>query len=228
MTIMSPSPYSSSSAENDTFLITPEMLSLSDMMDLDELLPIEQDDFLRSCSSLTDFPQYMSKPQQSVTFGGIQSLDFIESSRDMTDQDIEDRWFTRSQLYDFKRNARTLCKEEHRGKDIGEDESTRGMDVYFPARQKSHSKYIYHVMQAFHVDCKGNPEYVAQLCEKWSAKSRDRAMLAGIQDFYQAYFPHMAHSSKNAVGKVATAPIPRPHKRSASVDMRAPPRTRSL
>ncbi len=220
---MSPSPYAS---ENDTFPVSPEMIPLSDLMDIDELLPIEQDDFLRSCSSLGPYPD--TSGSKTVTFGGIQSLDFIESSRDMTDQDVEDRWFTKAQLCEFKRTARTLCKEEHSGKDIGDDNSTRGMDVYFPARQKTHAKYIYHVMRAINVECKGNPEYVAQLCEKWSTKSRDRALVIAVEDFYHAYYPHIAQAKGISKTSQATTAIQRSNKRSAPTELRAPARTRSL
>jgi hypothetical protein len=211
------------------------MEPLSDMMNLDDLLPIELEDWTNSCSSLSLEPTSTTKPQQqqqqrrSVSFGGIQSLDFIESSRDMTDQDLEDRWFTRSELADFKLRARTLFKDEYNGKDVGEDESTRGMDIYYPSRQKSHAKYIYHVMHAFHVECKGNPEHVAMLCERWSTKARDRAIVAAAQDFYQAYFPHMAQPQTfGGVGKARPAPVQRQNKRLAPSELRAPARTRSL
>lgn len=222
---MSPSPYA---AENDTVPTCPQVFALSDMLELDDLLPIEQEELLKSFSSLS-YSSFTSESQRNVTFGGIQSIHYIESSRDMTDEDVEDRWFTRSQLYDFKRAARTLCKEELSGKDIGCDESTRGMDVYFPARQKTHSKYIHHVMEAYHVQCQGNPEHVAQLCEKWGTKSRDRAAVAGVQDFYHAYFPHMVSMAQVGASKpTRPTPIQRPNKRSASMDPMVPQRNRSL
>lgn len=195
----------------------------------DDPLPIELEDWTNSGSFLNIEPTFIHSLQQkrSVSFGGIQSLDFIESSRDMTDQDLEDRWFTRSELADFKFRARALFKDEHNGKVVGEEESTRGMDVYYPSRQKSHAKYIYHVMQAFHVQCKGNPEHVALLCERWSAKARDRAIVTAAQDFYQAYFPHMAQPK--TLGKTPrAAPVQRQNKRLATGDLRAPARTRSL
>lgn len=221
------SPLHHQTSENDNVSMTHDIEPLSEMMSFSDLLPIELEDWTNSFSSMNFEPLSIKSPQRCVSFGGIQSLDFIESSRDMTDQDIEDRWFTRSELADFKVRARTLLKDEYNGKDLGEEESTRGMDIYFPSRQKSHAKYIYHVMQAYHVECKGNPEHVALLCERWSTKARDRAIVAAAQDFYQAYFPHMAQPQAFG-GKVRAAPVQRQNKRLATAELRAPARTRSL
>lgn len=201
---MSPSPYS---AENDTLMITPQMAPLSDLMELDELLPIEQDELLKSSSSLSFYPCTFDQPaRKNVSFGGIKSINYIESARDMSNQDVEDRWFTRSQLGEFKASARTLAKQEYHGKPISSLESTRGMDVYFPHRQRYHAKYVQHVLEAYHVRCKGNPELVAQLCENWSTKSRDRSMVAGIEDFYSANVPAMQQLPLNRTLSVDVAP----------------------
>ena len=202
---MVPSPYS---AENDTLMVTPQMAPLSDLMELDELLPIEQDDMMKSSSSLSFYPCTFDRPvpRKSVSFGGIQSIDYIESARDMSMEDVEDRWFTREQLQEFKASARTLAKLEYHGKPISNLESTRGMDVYFPQRQRSHSKYVKSVLEAYHVRCKGDPELVAQLCEKWSTKSRDRSMLTGIEDFYSAYVPAMQQLPLNRNHSIEVVP----------------------
>jgi hypothetical protein len=253
-------------SENDTFMISlptqPLDCNEMNMTDLDALLPIEQEDLLKSFSSMSfDASTFLfdddmidvneNQPRSRVSVGGIQSIDYIESARDMTDQDIEDRWFTRSQLQGFKAAARALCSAKKAGKDIGVEESTRGMEAYLPGRSKTCAKFIYHVLDAFHVQCKGNPEYVGLLSEKWSTRSRDRAKAAGEQDYYQAYLPHLASGqpprarstpTKTVVAttvvaaaaaaschkRVMPAAVQRSNKRPVSADFRIPERTRSL
>jgi len=159
-----------------------------------------------------------------VHFGGIHSMKRIESTRDMTDEDISDRWYSKAELLAFKQAARDLCKGEQRQLQLlgrggtplsavvdEETSSTRGMDVYFPSRQRHQAKYIWHVLQAFqhlqhqqqqqqqqqHEQCGINSSssgtdpdyYVALLCEKWSAKVSLQAAQRAIHDFYDAYFP---------------------------------------
>ena len=202
------------------------------------LLPMDEDEVLPTMM----MPWYYSWPAAShgimdstvlrnrhVRFGGIQSMVRIESVRDMTDEDLSDRWYSKAELLAFKHSARDLCKDEQRQLQqllgssgthtplppLVDDEtsSTRGMDVYFPSRQRHQAKYIWHVLQAFHhahhvqqqqqqqqqqqhqiqqqQQCGiTDPDYyVALLCEKWSAKVSLQAAERAMQDFYDAYFP---------------------------------------
>jgi hypothetical protein len=169
--------------ENDSFCIITETSALSDMMDLDELLPIEKEELLVADSRKMQECFYPHRPTKSVSFAVIQSVDLIESSTEMSDEEKHQMWFSSSELKQFKSNARNLCRQQCKGVLI--TDSTRGMDVYFPSRQRNHAKYIFHMVHAYHVH--GNPDYVAQLAEKWSAKSTERALVAGRQDFYEAH-----------------------------------------
>jgi len=67
-------------------------------------------------------------------------------------------------------------------------DSTRGLDVYYPARQRYAKKFIQHVLEAYYVRCVGNDEHVALLAEKWSQKSLSRAAKIAKKDFRVAYF----------------------------------------
>jgi hypothetical protein len=170
--------------ENDSFCIITETSALSDMMDLDELLPIEKEELLAESRKMQE-RFYPHRPTKSVCFAGIQSVDLIESSTEMSDEEKHQIWFSASELEQFKSNARNLCRQQCKG--VPTTDSTRGMDVYFPSRQRNHAKYIFHMVYAYHVQCAGNPDYLAQLAEKWSAKSTERALVAGRQDFYEAH-----------------------------------------
>jgi len=66
-------------------------------------------------------------------------------------------------------------------------DSTRGLDVYYPSRQRFCKKYIQHVLEAYHVRCVGNDEHVALLAEKWGKKSLMRAISMAKKDFVVAY-----------------------------------------
>lgn len=163
------------------------MVPLSELMELDELLPIEQEEFMRSQSSADCF-SFPPVTQKRVSFGGVQSIHHIESSMDMTDEDVEDRWFTKTELAEFKSNARNLFKRELEGTPVDQRmDSTRGMDIYLPQRQRTHTSYVRHVFEAYHFRCQGHPEYVAELCQRWTSKSRERAHAIGIQDYYAAH-----------------------------------------
>jgi len=116
------------------------------------------------------------------------------SSWDMTPQDITDRWYSPVELKGFKQAARDLCKARMTGKSVednDEDDSTRGMDVYFPPRQRHQAKYISHVLKAIHVNCVGQPEFVAMLCEKWSHRVTLEASQRALYDYYDAHYPSM-------------------------------------
>jgi hypothetical protein len=162
------------------------------MMDLDELLPIERQQLLEEEGQHDE--SYYPEKTSLVRFGG-DSVDYIESSADMTDEEKTGVWYTRSELRSFKDQARQLCKQQKLGI-LATNDSTRGMDVYFPSRQRAHAKYVYHILQAYYVHYAGNPEYVAQLSEKWSFRSKERALAVGIQDTYEAYFPSMVSQTE--------------------------------
>lgn len=202
-------------SENDTVIMISHTIPLDELIRVAEVLPIDHEDLLKSFSSLSFTPALLKTGKQ-VSFGGVQSMDYIESVVDLTDEAISDRWFSKQELSDFKQSARELCKSERNGVEIGHDVSTRGMDVYFAGRQRHHQKYIFHVLQALNLHCVGRPDYVATLCEKWSTKVTIKAAERGMQDFYEAYFPHMA-SGGNAIPH----PSVRPNKRAACSDLRA-------
>jgi hypothetical protein len=122
-----------------------------------------------------------------VTFDRIETLVFIETRSEMTEQEKVCRWFNMEELLDMKYRARQLCIQESKGLDVSYDESTRGMDVYFPLRQRHHKKFIDHVLEAYHFRCSGNAEHVRLLVEKWSSKSRQRANDRAQTDYMEVY-----------------------------------------
>jgi hypothetical protein len=82
----------------------------------------------------------------------------------------------------------TSANNNSQNKDTSEN-STRGLDVYIPSRQRFCKKYIQHVLEAYHVRCVGNDEHVALLAEKWGKKSLMRAISVAKKDFVVAYLP---------------------------------------
>jgi hypothetical protein len=177
--------------------MTPNAVSLDELIRLEDVLPIEHDELMKSFSSMS-FALSTFEPLRQVSFGGVQSVDYIESVMDMTDQDIVDRWYSKDELQGFKQAAKDLCMGERSGKQIDDEESsTRGMDVYFPGRQRHQAKYVYHVLQALKVHCVGRPDHVALLCEKWSAKGTTRATKRALQDFHEAYVPCMVQQQQH-------------------------------
>jgi hypothetical protein len=140
---------------------------------------------------------------KGVTFGSSTThtvLAYIESIDDMTEDEMNDRWFHPGELQETKSKAVKLCQKHYKSKKQidksfgsddadadGEDESIRGMDVYFPSRQRHHKSFVQHVLEAFHVRCAGNEEHVSLLAEKWSCKSRERAIKTALQDWREVY-----------------------------------------
>jgi hypothetical protein len=122
-----------------------------------------------------------------VSFGPTETLAFIETRSIMTEQDKDCRWFQAQELQNIKTNARHLCIQESKGLDVPHDESTRGMDVYLPSRQRHHKKFIDHVLEAYHFRCAGDSEHVRLLVERWSIKSRKRATDRAQQDYMEVY-----------------------------------------
>jgi len=157
---------------------------------------------------------------RKVNFGADKTLAHIESSLEFTQEEKDDRWYRSSEISTFKTEARHLCRSRTGGvsnscrdasipkhsarndddKDLtsvtrsdGSDnskESARGLDVYYPSRQRFCKRFIQHVLEAYHVRCAGNDEHVSLLAEKWSKKSLNRAIDMAKKDFLAAYFPY--------------------------------------
>lgn len=152
--------------------------------------------FVSLSSASSSSIQLFQHGRRQVSFGNVISVTPIESSSEMSQYEKDLIWFRRSELDQFKYNAKKVCRAAHKGRKVDPAiESARGMEVYFPSRQRAHGKFIYHVLQAYHVKCEKNWEYVAQLCENWSSRAKERALVTGIQDFYAAYFPHMVENT---------------------------------
>jgi len=161
-------------------------------MDLDELLPIERQ-MLNSTSS-------MSKTKREVSFSGKDTVTFVESSEDWTDEERDNSWFTSEELEHLKKRAIKLCKNEVMGKKISSEDSTRGMGIYFPARKEAHANFVYHVLLAYHDTHYGNPDHVAHLAEKWSLANKENAHTIAVRDMYEAYFPSMMEQQPKKTG----------------------------
>lgn len=123
---------------------------------------------------------------RSVSFGST-DVAYIENANDLTAEEKDCRWYQLEELQEIKAAARGLCVQETKGSGIGEDDSTRGMDVYYPSRQRNNRKFVEHVLEAYHFRCAGNAEHVRQLVERWSTKSRQRASMKAQQDYLDAY-----------------------------------------
>ena len=144
-----------------------------------------------------------------VAFVPDMALVYIESAVEFTQAEKDDRWYRSEQISTFKQDARDLCRTriddvhnncadtpipKSTSSDSDDEEGTskdsiRGLDAYYPSRQRYNKKYIQHVLEAYHVRCVGNDEHVALLAEKWSKKSLSRAIHAGKKDFLLTYFP---------------------------------------
>ncbi|KAL3920734.1 MAG: hypothetical protein SGILL_003110 [Bacillariaceae sp.] len=124
-----------------------------------------------------------------VGFSSSNTIVYIESALELTQDDRNCRWYQVAELQDIKSLARRLCVQESKNSSSTEEktDSTRGMDVYYPSRQRNQKKFVEHVLEAYHFRCAGNSEHVRQLVERWSAKSKQRAATRGKQDFVDAF-----------------------------------------
>ena len=163
--------------ESDFYPIILELsASQSEMsvMDLDELLPIEQEE-----------------KSTTISFSEYDSVMFVESSEEWTEEEREKTWFSSFELDGFRREARQLCLIQSHGFVLSEQHSTRGMDIYFPSRKEAHKQYVHYILKAYYEQCKGNADQVAHFAEKWSRRNTERAITEGISDMCEVYFPHM-------------------------------------
>jgi hypothetical protein len=148
------------------------------MMDLDEVLPIElqaaKQEQMRASGGFS----------RHVSFDEYVEIELIEPISEMTEEEKHDIWYRRCELDDFKIQARKLCRTKSNGQ-----ESTRGLECYFPQRMRCLQRTNYQVLRA----ClfAGDSEQVGQVAEEYNAEARRLALATGIQDFYEAYFPHM-------------------------------------
>jgi hypothetical protein len=126
----------------------------------------------------------------------MQIVAYIETTSELTGNDKHTVWYQSADLEEMKVSARRLYQSQLKGclsPEQKEQESTRGMEVYYPSRQKNHKKFVDHVLEAYHCRCAGNDEHVGMLAERWSMKSKQRAITKATEDFYEAYFPSSTH-----------------------------------
>jgi len=152
-------------------------------------------------------PSKKRRCSRKVDFGPDMTLAYIESAVEFTQAEKDERWYRPSEISSFRGDARKLCKTRmddirniSEGVSIPDSstgneksvipsstDSIRGLDVYYPSRQRYGKKYIGHVLEAYYVRCVGNDEHVALLAEKWSKKNLNRAIRTGKKDFLAAY-----------------------------------------
>jgi hypothetical protein len=192
----------------------------STTMSLDELLPLERSHIFDDEVCAKNMPP--SPPKRSrISFGPSQILAYIETTQELNRDELAQKWYQPDELQQMKHLARTLCQMEAKGHRIPADDSIRGMDVYYPSRQRNHKKHVYHVLQAYHYHCAKNDHHVALLSEKWSFKNKERASAKGLEDFYEAYFHHIMqpnnhhhHQLSDPKRKGSGTPVPEPERRS--------------
>lgn len=192
----------------------------SNNMDLDELLPIELE-MLNSTSSI------VSKRNREVSFAGKDSVAFIESSEDWTDEERETTWFAPHELARIKKRAIKLCKHEALGRPIPAEDSTRGMGIYFPTRKEAHAEFVYQVLLAYHDTYVGNADYVAHLAEMWSVANKEMAHTIAVRDMYEAYFPNMLLEQQQSKNKKSSG-VRTPATHASLSPIRESPRTASV
>lgn len=192
--------------------------SLSDMMDLDELLPIERQELeMELLQEQAAAEQRLQQQQQQqmrssisrgssrkqVSFDAYVEIELIEPISEMTEEEKHDIWYHRCELEDFKYQARKLCKTEFKSKSSKggqqqqqqQQESTRGLECYFPQRMRDARRTNDQVLGAYLFSSGNNSEeqLLGQMAEQCNAEARHLALAMGVQDFYEAYFPHSRH-----------------------------------
>jgi hypothetical protein len=162
--------------------------SLSDMMDLDELLPIERQELEMELQAAQQEQMRASGSSKHVSFDEYVEIELIEPISEMTEEEKDDSWYHRCELDDFKYQARKLCKSKSKGQ-----ESTRGLECYFPQRMRGFQRTNDQVLRAYLFS--GDSEQVGQMAEECNADARRLALATGVQDFYEAYFPLIIQQS---------------------------------
>ena len=159
--------------------------SLSDMMDIDELLPSERHELEMELQAARQERMRASRgSSKGVSFDEYVEFELIEPISEMTQEEKDNSWYRRCELDDFKQQARKLCKTKYKGQ-----ESTRGLECYFPKRMRDFQRTNDQVLRAYMFS--GDSEQVGQIAEQCNAEARHLALATGVQDFYEAYFPHM-------------------------------------
>jgi len=83
-------------------------------------------------------------------------------------------------------NNNNINHINHNNKESREKDSMRGMEAYVPSRQRFSKRFIEHVLEAYH-ERRYSHEHVALLAEKWSQKTRLRALAIAEKDYCIVY-----------------------------------------
>jgi hypothetical protein len=163
--------------------------SLCDMMDLDELLPCERQELEMELQDAREERMRASRGSaKQVSFDEYVEFELIEPISELTEEEKHDCWYRRCELDDFKQQAKKLCKTKCKGQ-----ESTRGLECYFPQRMRGFQRTNDQVLRAYMFS--GDSEQVGQIAEQCNAEARHLALATGVQDFYEAYFPQIMQQS---------------------------------
>ena len=175
-------------------------------MDLDDLLPIERQMLEIDGDTMADYepidvdfhvPCDNFEPVRvasSVTFDDVEQIAYVITPiSEMSKEEKNATWYTGSDLERFKQTARKLCKDKSL---LTSEDSIRGMECYFPSRQKAHKQALDKILRTC-MFC-DDDDLVAQVAEECSLHARKVARAAGVHDFYAAYFPHMIQKTREA------------------------------
>jgi hypothetical protein len=176
-----------SSPETDSPMY--ENYSLSDMMELDALLPLDHQDFEMELQAVQQEQRRASRgSSKNVSFDEYLKIELIERISEMTEGEKSDSWYHRSERDDFRNQARKLCKTDSKGQ-----ESTRGLECYSRQRRRRLQRTNDQVLRAYLFA--GDSEQVGVWAEEYNAEARQFALATAVQDYYEAYFPHIIHQS---------------------------------
>ena len=152
---------------------------------IDGLVPL-----FKAADTTTRIPIHNTRPTRRVSFQPAEVVTDVPRGSSLSKEERSKLWYHQDDLIGFKNEARNLSRKI-RTNSLGDKECDRGLEHRISIeRQKNKCLAIRAILKA---QDRHHPEQLARIASRCTAWAKEVALLAGHQDYYQAYNPGLAH-----------------------------------
>jgi hypothetical protein len=132
---------------------------------------------------------------------------FIPASRTISNEEIKNRWYDRSDLKGFRQQAKQLVLFQHHHSHSEEKSLPRGMDVeaLYTIRRKHKAKALRYILLAHRIG--KDQDYLAWLCAKLGRWNKEIALRDAWLDYFEIYQPSFVQSVPPILSKPPNIPF---------------------
>ena len=128
---------------------------------------------------------------------------FISAGRTLSNEEIKNRWYDRSDLKGFRQQAIQLAIFQHSHSE--EKSLPRGMEASYAIRRRHKAKARRYILLAHRIG--KDSDYLAWLCEKLGRWNKEIALRDACLDYFEIYQPSSVQSVPPILSKPPNIPF---------------------